>query len=668
MLIFLQHWLIFFQRSCMTLLLICVSTPLYAAVVSYKFEINFKTVKFTDTPVRAMAINDSIPAPTITARVGDILRVTFYNKMDVSASIHWHGVLLPNEQDGVPYLTTPPIAAGSSHVFEFPIIHAGTYWYHSHTALQEQRGLYGALVFLPEKNPYTYHHDEVIVISDWTDEDPHSVLRNLKREDDYYALKKNTMQSWDKVIQHGPKAIKNRLRRARIRMDAMDISDVGYDAFLVNGQTEQHISSLKSGDVIRLRLVNAGASTYFFANFSGGEMTIIEADGLPVQPVNVNQLRLATAETYDVLVTLPNDKGSYELRINAEDGTGYASLFLGEGRKVYANDMQKPNLLLIDHTMHNNMDHSSNVATEYAKLRALQPTNLNLNNPLREVTLHLTGSMRRYTWSFNNKVLSEADNIRINKGENVRFRLVNETMMDHPLHLHGHFFRVLNGEGDYSPLKHTVSIPPMQTVTIEFFADQEKDWFFHCHNLYHMKSGMARVVSYNNHQNDTFNNYIKNNFDPWFTFSDLVLQSNMLAGRIWTMNTKNKLETHYDFDYKNEYDIEAIYERSLSHFFGIYIGNIFEQEDSKQNKDFILGISYVLPMNIDADIRFDTSSVLRFQVSNEHQLSNRVHFSWHWNTDQESRVVLSYAINKRISLLLNHDSDFDVGAGIEVHF
>ena len=355
--------------------------------------------------------------------------------MAVESSIHWHGVLLPNDQDGVPYLTTPPIKPGTSFTYEFPVIHHGTYWYHSHTGLQEQRGLYGSLVFRPKQEAVEADRDLVVVLSDWTDENPNRVMHNLKKSDDYYALKKDSVQSWLKVVQHGPQAIKSRLNGAWMRMGPMDISDVGYDAFLANGQKQHRIPDIKPGDKVRLRVINAGASSYFYIQYAAGPMTIVSADGVDVQPLAVDRQRIAIAETFDVIVTVP-DNQAYEFRATSEDGTGYSSVILADGPLVEAPDTPKPNPFLMDHSMHQGMGHGamshsemahSRMAhsamqqtpgrhsampqqprrmAEYELLRATHPTAYDADNPTKEVRLELTGDMERYAWSFNNRVLS----------------------------------------------------------------------------------------------------------------------------------------------------------------------------------------------------------------------------------------------------------------------
>ena len=700
-----------YKRVLLLALLTVLPAMAEAKLVEYEFDINYKTVNFSGEDVQAMSVGGSIPAPTIEATVGDTLRVTFHNKMDVESSIHWHGVLLPNDQDGVPYLTTSPIRAGKSFTYEYPIIHHGTYWYHSHTQLQEQRGVYGSLVFHPKDGEkYKADREYVAVLSDWTNENPMQVLRNLKKDGDYYALKKDSVQSWIKVFQYGPEAIKNRLNSSWTRMGPMDVSDVGYDAFLLNGKKESAVDELKGGETLRLRIVNASASSYQYVEFAGGPMTIVAADGVDTELKEVDRLKISVAETYDVLVQLPDDNMAYEFRASAEDGTGYSSLWLGEGHKMVARTIEKPNLFLIDHSMHDmdmddmkmdsteGMDHSmhdmdmddmkmdsvdhSNMGhtmpagntairmmNEYDGLRSPVKTTLPVGNPDREVLLELTGNMERYVWSFNNKTLAEEDKILIRKGENVRFKFVNRTMMHHPLHLHGHFFRVLNGQGEYSPLKHTVNVPPMQTVEIEFYANEEKDWFFHCHNLYHMKNGMARVVRYEDapgrgELNDQFYKNLKQ--DPWYRSVDTMTYSNFIGNETRFSNTRNAIEIGVDYDYTDEYEIDVVYERSINRFFDVFVGGDFQGDDLKNKNLGVVGMHYVLPMLIDSELRLDSKGNARLELSSDLQLTNRIKFDWLANTDDEYRLGLEYEITKKVSLVADFDSDYGGGMGIKV--
>jgi FtsP/CotA-like multicopper oxidase with cupredoxin domain len=672
---------------------ILFALPMHAKTVEYNIDINYKIMNITGTPVKAMAVGGRIPAPTIEATQGDILQVTFHNKMDVETSIHWHGILLPNDQDGVPYLTTMPIRAGQSLTYRYPIIQSGTYWYHSHTNLQEQRGVYGALVFHPKQEPVRYDKEYVVVLSDWTDENPNQILANLKKDGDYYALKKDSVQSWDKVIGHGWPAISARIQGAWSRMGPMDISDIAFDAFLSNGEKQHIVGPAKKGERIRLRIINAAAASYFNFEFSGGNMQVIAADGINVKPFETNRIRIAIAETYDVLVTIP-DHHSYEFRATSEDGTGYSSTILGEGPLVSATTIPKPNVFMMQHgtqsmygtpmvgskTMdHSTMGHHDMTmshmmnTSEYETLRSTEKTTLDANNPTREITLDLTGNMERFVWSFNNKTLSESDKILIKKGENVRFVLNNTTMMHHPLHLHGHFFRVLNGQGDYAPLKHTVNVAAMQKVVIEFYANTEKDWFFHCHNLYHMKAGMTRVVRYEGSQTDSLlldarKTNPNTHDDQWFFKQEMTIASNKLSGFMRPSNLRNALELDFDLDYSNEYDIEAKYYRSINRFTSLYVGGEFEKEETESAaSEAVFGIRYVLPLLIESELEYGSDNKIKLELASLIQLTSRTSFLWEWDTTNKYELELNYVINKKISLLANYDSRYFSGAGLSIN-
>ena len=674
-----------------------------AETVSYEVDIRWGRVNFTGKNVSAITLNDSIPAPTLTAAVGDIFRVKFVNHMDVETSVHWHGVLLPNDQDGVPYLTTQPIAANSEFTYEFPVIHHGTYWYHSHTGLQEQRGLYGALVFHPEEELVKTDEDQVLVFSDWTDENPHRVLRNLKRDDDYYALKKDKVQSWDQVLSQGMQAVKNRLNANLARMGPMDLSDVGYDAFLVNGKKQIELGNTGQGARVRLRLVNASASSYLNIRFAGGPMQIIAADGVDVEPLLVNELNIALAETYDVIVS-PPDNYQYELRASSTDGSGYSSTWIGSSagteQRIYSGDYEPPNPYLMDHNAHRMdtsedhsdqaMDHSMHVATgretspksqpqkslgHYKNLRALVPVP-EADRPVRDLLLRLTGSMDGYRWSFDDVPLSRADRILISRGERVRFILQNETMMNHPIHLHGHFFRVLTDQGEYSPIKHTVNVPNMQTVVIEFDADAEKDWMFHCHNLYHMKAGMSRVLRYDDYRGDqslpSTIGKVMSMDNMYWSFADIGLQSNKTEISAWAFNNSHEWVLDAEYDWDDLFELEASFAYRFDRFTQAYAGIDIEREKHLSNVETealaVAGIRYLLPLMIDSDLRVDDEGDLRVELGSELQLTKRTALEWFWNTDEEHGISWHYEFNKKLALTLSTDSEFDAGAGLEFRF
>lgn len=725
--------------------LLAAATVLFLAgaargeLVEYAFDIDYATVNYTGRDVTAMAVGGTIPAPLIEASVGDTLRVTFTNRMDVPSSVHWHGILLPNEQDGVPYLNSPPIEAGGSLTYEFPVVQSGTYWYHSHTGLQEQRGVYGPIIFRPrEKGPPVADIEHAVVLSDWTDEDPKTVLSNLKKDDDYYSLKKGTVQSWDKVLRHGWTAVANRLRGSWSRMGPMDISDVGYDAFLANGEPRRNLPAAP-GQTVLVRLINSAASTYFNVEFAGGPMTIVAADGPETQPLEVKRLQIAIAETYDLLIRVPGE-GSYELRATSEDGTGHASVFIGSGKDVPAPDVPKPNLYL--HRHHGPMEHEKTQGTkragrhegheghkeykghegheghkghkgheetmpetrhrkhrmkhgmahgrdrenagrepvghmkDYSLLAAREDTSLPHGAPVREITLDLTGSMLRYTWSFDGRTLSQSDRILVRKGENVRFVLRNMTMMHHPLHLHGHFFRVLNGQGDRSPLKHTVNVPAMGTVTIEFAADTEKDWFFHCHNLYHMMAGMSRVISYEESSRADRNLIRKISHDQArYTSAEVSVLRHFAEGSLGVFNIRDAFGAEYEYGYGDgPWELEPYYERFFSTFLGAYAGARFESEGEgeRTEKRAMAGVRYLLPMFLESDLRIYSDGGAEVEFGSGVQLTSRAEFEWEWETDfkgeYEYEFSFSWEFAKKLQALWVYDSDHGWNAGVRFKF
>ena len=313
----------------------------FAEVVEYDLNISYKTLNITGKNVKAMALNDSIPGPTLRFQEGDVARIRFKNSMDVATSVHWHGILLPYRQDGVPYVASLPIEPGETKSFEFTIIQTGTYWFHSHTGLQEQRGVYGSIVITPKDGErVSSDQDKVIVLSDWTNENPDEILRTLKSGSDYYSLKKGTMQNLLGAAKEG--ALMDVFKRSQMRMPPMDVSDIAYDAFLANGKVEMTLPA-KPGEKIRLRFINSATATYFYLQFAGGPVQIISSDGKDVQPVKVDRFLMAIAETYDLIVTVP-ENGSYEFRATAQDGSGHTSIFIGSGKRILAPNVPKPDL------------------------------------------------------------------------------------------------------------------------------------------------------------------------------------------------------------------------------------------------------------------------------------------------------------------------------------
>ena len=716
-----------------------VGEPHIAKKVEYDLYVNDSMVNYTGKHRMAIAVNGSIPAPTLVFTEGDTAIIRVHNMMKMETSIHWHGILLPNKEDGVPYLTTAPIKPGTTHNFTFPLIQSGTYWYHSHTMLQEQSGVYGSIVIHPAKQHYNLK-EYVMLLSDWTDENPHQVLRYLKRGGEWYAIKKGALQSYGEAIAAG--YLKDKLKQEWQRMPAMDVSDVYYNKFLLNGQEKNYFKDANPGEVVRLRIINGSASTYFNLQYAGGNMQVIAADGINVQPFPVNKLEIAIAETYDVLVTVPQN-GAAELRATSWDITGFTSAFIGNGNIMNAPDLPKLNYFKMMREMGSmKMGNMSEMKTNnikmdgmnknqndmpgmdmkkmpadttpskemqnmnmgnmnmdgmegmnmgnagdfsYDMLRALHPTTLDSSRPVREVHLKLTGNMLRYVWSFNDKTLSQADLIKIKKGENVRFVLQNTTMMRHPMHLHGHFFRFINAQGEYSPMKHTFDIKPMETVTIEFEADEQQDWFFHCHILYHMMSGMARVVSYEGSEQNEFakTGYKKlkkedNALYQWFDLS-VHSQGAWLSGNI--SNNKNALEFEGRVSRKGNYETETHFLRYLDkkQYLAFYVGfdsrdnktlPLYNKQNSKDNRHvFDAGFYYLLPMLVRSEWRVDQTGRLRLQLERRDlPLSNNFFMDLRVNTDKEYTLGFRYMVSKSFSVSTNYDSDYKWGAGLTWHY
>ena len=666
-----------------------------SSVVEYKLNISYKTINITGKDVTAMALNDSIPGPTLRFREGDIARIYFKNNMDVATSVHWHGILLPYRQDGVPYVANPPIAPGETELFEFPIKQAGTYWFHSHTGLQEQRGVYGSIVITPKEGELiSSDQDKVIVLSDWTDENPNEILRTLKSGNDFYSLKKGAMQSLFGAIKEG--ALINVAKRSLMRMPPMDVSDIAYDAFLANGKVEM-TAAANPGEKVRLRFINASTATYFYMQFAGGLIQIVSSDGKDIQPVSVDRFLMTIAETYDLIITVP-EKGSYEFRATAQDGSGHTSIFIGSGKRILAPDVPKPNRYKLKMPMGHGkmkmkgmhskmkmpMDRMIGIGSKnsdnerpmspYKKLRSVGKSTLPKKNPMREVVLTLTGDMERYIWSINEEILSANNMIRIRHGENVRFIIINKTMMHHPMHLHGHFFRVINGQGDYSPLKHTVDVPPLGTQIIEFEANEYNDWFFHCHILYHAKSGMARVVSYEDKELDADIKKIRHKLykDSWYPTFKGTAQSHMTDGVAVLSNSKNIISTTWQIGWQevedSEYDVELAYDRYFNRYFNLFTGVNFTNDFERG----IFGIRYLLPLNIESALRVDNEGEFRIELAQELQLTSRFGIFGDIEYDTESKEEWflggKYTLLKNIALTAQYHSGFGAGAGMEFRY
>lgn len=517
-----------------------------------------------------VTLNGTSPGPLIRLQEGQdaVLKVT--NLLDEPSSIHWHGLILPANMDGVPGVSFAGIAPGETFTYRFPVRQNGTYWYHSHSGLQEQVGHLGPLIIDPETpEPIRYDREHVLLLSDWTYEDPITVFRNLKSTEGYYNLQERTVADFFADVRDKgfTETAEMRGMWAKMRMSSRDIADVTGSTYtyLLNGHSveENWTALFKPGERVRLRVINGSAMTYFDVRIPGLKMTVVAADGQPIQPVPVDEFRIAVAETFDVIVT-PEADQAYTIFAETMDRSGYARATLAsregmaaeipERRRIAdrgmeamgAHDMSgmdHSNMAGMDHSNMAEMDHSNMTemghssmqgaghadagqatATEagltpgmaqpgsqydqagigldpqerrvllYSDLKSFTPWP-DRRSPGRELELRLTGNMARYMWSFDGKKFSEVSGpIHFTKDERLRLILVNETMMEHPIHLHGMWMELENGQGELIPRKHTLNIKPGERVSALITADAEGSWAFHCHLLYHMHAGMFRVV------------------------------------------------------------------------------------------------------------------------------------------------------------------------------
>ncbi len=925
--------------------------------MTYHLTVADTVVNFTGKPTPALATNGSIPAPTLNFTEGDSARIYVTNRTEGTVSFHWHGLLLPNEYDGVPMLNTSLIRPGDTYVASFPIIQHGTYWYHSHTEFQEQKGLYGSIVIQPKAGTPT--KEKVVLLSDFTEQDPHEVLRQIKRHTDWYAIKRNAVQSYGGALASG-----NLGKQAWLewnRMPSMDLADVYYNAFLTNGQITDAYADLAAGETVRLRVINGSASSHFWLQFAGGKMTVVSADGQEVVPVAVDKLLIATAETYDIEVTLPAE-GRYEFRATSWDRYKHTTTWLGSGTEHAAPDLppvdyyaltkemkdmmaEMPDMQMgkapsdipepqvypagqaptnedilmqsmmkmgmqmdmgmqgmekqgegpqgmaahgdmnmptedgsstmgmsgmdhgkmdhgkmghdmpgmkkdttppagmdhgkmdhskMDHDMpgmkqdttppagmdhgkmdhgkmghdmpgmkkdttppagmdhgkmdhskmghdmpgmkkdttppagmdhgkmdhgkmghdmsgmkqdttppagmdHGKMDHSKmghdmpgmdkgktykasemdgktmdmqmgadapmgvmmtgynelkkaypdETIFDYNMLRSEEPTALKDGRPVRVVHLYLGGNMLRYVWMINNEPLSESDKIMIERGENVRFVFHNTTMMSHPMHLHGHFFRVVNNQGDHAPLKHVVNVAPMETTIIEFAATEDKDWFFHCHLLYHMMSGMARIIGYEGSSDLLIADkadYDKFAMDDrqYFGMASVSGLSNGSWADFAYFNIYNEFSLEGEADYDGNFEVEGKAMRYIDprQFLSAYVGFEYDGEqvmDPEINRESLeteavalAGVRYFLPMMVWSDLRVDHRGRFELQLEREDiPLTSR------WRASAQGRYSFtgqsfeytfgtSYILGQYVGVEARYDSDYGLGAGIKL--
>jgi CopA family copper-resistance protein len=540
-----------------------VADPAVLSGTDFALQVGETPVNVTGARSIATTVNGSLPGPVLRWKEGSQVRLRVTNRLRVPTSIHWHGIILPFDMDGVPGISFDGIAPGETFVYHFNVRQSGTYWYHAHSGYQEQTGLLGALIIDPAGSErFPADRDHVIVLNDWSDDDPASIYARLKKSSDYYNIAQPTVADLMRDAQHMGlrEAFAKRRMWNAMRMNPSDLSDVtAYTyTYLMNGQAPagNWTGLFRPGEKVRLRIINGSGMTIFDVRIPGLKMTVVSADGQDVEPVPVDEFRITPAETYDVIVE-PQEDRAYTVFAQSIDRSGYARGTLAprasmEGdvpamdARVWLSmqDMMGDMSSHGDHAHHDmqGMDHMQDMSGMHdmpgmamhdqppAKLKTgpsvdmrvptprtnLDDPGVGLRNngrrvltyadlhtiggpidqrePERDITLHLTGNMERYMWSFDGVKFSDARPIRFNHGERLRIVLINDTMMHHPIHLHGMWSEVENADGDFQVRKHTVSVQPAQQISYAITADNPGRWAYHCHMLFHMEAGMFREV------------------------------------------------------------------------------------------------------------------------------------------------------------------------------
>ena len=523
----------------------------------FNLEIGALAVNFTGQPGMATVVNGRLPAPLLRWREGDVITLRVSNRLSAPSSIHWHGIILPADMDGVPGLSFGGIEPGETYVYRFKVNQSGTYWYHSHSRFQEQTGLYGPIVIEPRRGErHRADREHVVLLSEWTDLDPEHIFRTLKRQSNYFNFNRRTAGDFinDARRQGLKPTIADRQLWGQMRMDRTDLADVSGHAYtyLMNGSAPagNWTGLFRRGEKVRLRIINGSSMSIFDVRIPGLKLTVVATDGQDVEPVTVDEFRIGTAEVYDVIVE-PKDDRAYTIFAQSLDRTGYSrgtlAPQLGMQEEVPALDPH-PLLTMMDmgmsmghdvgsighdmgsmgHDMGNMQGKDRDAMGHHAEYgpnvdslalhpqsrlddpglglrdngrRVLTYADLHtLGGPIdhrpagRDIELHLTGHMERFVWSFSGRKFSESEPLRFNHGERLRLVLVNDSMMHHPIHLHGMWSEVESEKGEFLVRKHTITVQPGQRLAYWVTADAIGRWAYHCHLLYHMEAGMFREV------------------------------------------------------------------------------------------------------------------------------------------------------------------------------
>jgi FtsP/CotA-like multicopper oxidase with cupredoxin domain len=510
------------------------ASPQLLSGSQFDLSIDELAVNYTGAMRIATAVNDQLPAPLLRWREGDVVTLRVTNHLRARSSIHWHGMIVPADMDGVPGLSFHGIGPGETFIYRFPVNQHGTYWYHSHSRFQEQTGLYGPIVIEPRDGErHRCERDYTVILSDWSDIDPEHTYATLKRQSDYFNYRQHTAADLGAdVARQGARAAGADWGMwARMRMDPTDLLDVSGSTYtyLMNGSTPSGnwTALFGRGERVRLRFINGSSMSYFDVRIPGLTMTVVAADGQDVEPVGVDEFRIGTAEVYDVIVAPAADR-AYTIFAQAMDRSGFArgTLAPQPGMQAEVPSLESRSLLsMADMGMaavqsdprHAPAEYGAGVdmlaaspqsrlddpgvglrangrrVLTYADLHTLGGA-IDVREPQRDIELHLTGHMQRYMWSFNGRKFSESQPLQFRYGERLRIVLVNDSMMTHPIHLHGMWSEIEDANGEFQLRKHTVTVQPGQRLSYRVSADAPGRWAFHCHLLYHMEAGMFREV------------------------------------------------------------------------------------------------------------------------------------------------------------------------------
>ena len=706
-----NSFFIFFLKliGCVFLFWGYFSSNLYCKNHEIDLTLSYKIVHFSHKNVKAIAINDTIPGPILHFKEGDHVSINVHNHLDEDTSVHWHGLLLPWQMDGVENISQKPIPPKGVFHYQFTLKHSGTYWYHAHSSFQEQQGVYGAIIIDPIKPPaYTYSKDHVVILSDWSNTHPKQIWANLKKSGEYYAPKFPLQPSLVRFLrdyknadtEKRKKIINDYKMMQQMRMSIYDFSDVAYDAFLMNGKNASNpwVENVKIGDIVRLRFIGAGGSTIFHVKIPGTKMQMVHIQGNDVKPYWIDDFTIAPGETYDVLIKIEKET-PYIIYAESADtlGAAYGALVTNSNTKIdyriepfpvpepvtmshsmnhkehkvvqdsksipskkedkmsshnQHNMHSKPEMTPMMHDqdkMTHNKEESLTKGTKYQDVSASFQTN-DPSIPFETINMVLGGFMGRYMWFINGLPEHKADLIFFELGKRYRLVFKNETMMHHPMHLHGHFFILRNGHGAYDPLLHTIDVAPGATAVADVDANVSGQWFFHCHHMFHMMSGMSRIFRYTSfsqdkavHENEHTNGH------PLFSDHPVGHKQHLFFAKFLELSVnpfKNEQEASLKLKYGSDYnkielysedaeikkgkittaDLDCFYWRLISEFWAFKGGINYVYRPSKT--PYIqpgIGIEGLMPYFIDTDIRaylHKRSAKLDLQLSRDTQITN----------------------------------------------